>query len=395
MTRDININAEVSRAMQSLSIVGRSPKLLQAIQSAIMVAPFDVNVLIEGENGSGKEVFHKIIHSYSKRRTKTCIAVNCGALPEGTINSELFGHVKGAYTGALADRKGFFEEADGGTIFLDEVGELPLDTQARLLRVLQSGEFQRMGSNEVHKVDVRVVAATNKNLLHAIERGTFREDLFYRLAGLTIHIPALRERGDDINLLFRKFAGDWAATYGCQPIVADLAVQQRLNSYNWPGNVRQLQHVVESLSILNVERNITLEMLDQVLPAFEAGVAFGNRQNNDEFDPGEKKFLYNMIFNLKSEIEEIRAQLGLHHHSAPIPTPTHSLPPAPTEVLEEQEIEEVKEQPMATLDELEKRAIIDALQRNGGNKRKAAKELGISERTIHRKIEELKISNEA
>lgn len=403
-----DINAEVNNAMQSLGIIGRNPKLLQAIYSAIKAAPYDVNVLVQGENGSGKEVFHKILHSYSNRKHGKCIPVNCGALPEGTINSELFGHVKGSFTGATSDRKGFFEEANKGTIFLDEVGELPLDTQARLLRVLQSGEFQRMGSNEILKTDVRVVAATNKNLLEAIQRGTFREDLYYRLAGITINVPALRERPEDIDLLFRKFAGNWAATYGCPPIVADAAVQQKLNSYNWPGNVRQLQSLVETLSILSPERTITLDMLNQVMPAFEAGVAFGNSQHHDEFDPGEKKFLYNMIFNLKTEIEEIRAKLGMSTN-APISHPTHTLPPAPQEMLEEQEIEEVatefvpaEQGPIitppptetnrpATLEEIERKAILEALERNGGNKRKAADELQIAERTIHRKIESYNI----
>ena len=415
----MSINSDVLQVQQSLGIIGRSPKLQQAIAAAIQAAPYDVNVLIVGENGVGKEVFHKILHNYSNRKFKKRIAVNCGALPEGTINSELFGHVKGAYTGALADRKGFFEEADGGTIFLDEVGELPLDTQARLLRILESGEYQRMGSSEVRKTDVRIVAATNRDLRQAIERGTFREDLFYRLSTITIRVPALRERQEDIHLLFRKFASDIANQYRIPGISVDDSGRQLLLAYRWPGNVRQLLHLVEEISIVEEERVITADILKRYLPDFEARVSVGGQgqPSGDEFLPGEKAALYQLILSMRQQIEEIRQHLGMPSPSAtPNTNPARALGPAgpiitpapqpskPIDDFEEQEAVEVDEsssnvysaphsapasssQPkVQTLEDMERQAIAAALVRHGGNKRKAAEELGISERTIHRKI---------
>lgn len=403
------MNSDVLQVQQSLGIVGRSPLLQQAIQAAVQAAPYDVNVLVVGENGSGKEVFHKILHNYSRRRLKKCIPVNCGALPEGTINSELFGHVKGAYTGALADRKGYFEEADGGTIFLDEVGELPLDTQARLLRVLETGEYQRMGSNDVRKTDVRVVAATNKNLLKAIEQGTFREDLFYRLSTVTIRVPALRERQEDIHLLFRKFANDIAQKYNMPGIQVDDSGRQMLLAYQWPGNVRQLLHLVEEISIVQEERLITASILKHFLPDFESRMAVPGGQGQgayeNGFGPGEKTMLYNLIFNMRQQIEELRQKAGLSNNSSGNASPMHhALPAAPAPMtghnqhpepeMEEQEAVEVTDttdispsplSPMR-LEDIEKHAIDEALKRNNGNRRKAAEELGISERTIHRKI---------
>ena len=409
------MNSDVLQVQQSLGIVGRSPRLQQAISAAIQAAPYDVNVLIVGENGVGKEVFHKILHNYSNRRFKKRIPVNCGALPEGTINSELFGHVKGAYTGALADRKGFFEEADGGTIFLDEVGELPLDTQARLLRILETGEYQRMGSNEIRKTDVRVVAATNKDLHQAIERGTFREDLYYRLATVTIHVPALRERPEDIHLLFRKFASDVANQYRIPGISVDDGAKQLLLAYRWPGNVRQLLHLVEEISIVEEERVITADILKRYLPDFESRVSVGGQgqPSGDEFLPGEKAALYQLILGMRQQLEEVRQHLGLSNRNPSAPTSnSRALAPAspiitpspsahtPQEDFEEQEavvVEDIANAPareinnvhslkIQTLEEMEKEAIASALVRHGGNKRKAAEELGISERTIHRKI---------
>ena len=409
------MNSDVLQVQQSLGIVGRSPRLQQAISAAIQAAPYDVNVLIVGENGVGKEVFHKILHNYSNRRFKKRIPVNCGALPEGTINSELFGHVKGAYTGALADRKGFFEEADGGTIFLEEVGELPLDTQARLLRILETGEYQRMGSNEIRKTDVRVVAATNKDLHQAIERGTFREDLYYRLATVTIHVPALRERPEDIHLLFRKFASDVANQYRIPGISVDDGAKQLLLAYRWPGNVRQLLHLVEEISIVEEERVITADILKRYLPDFESRVSVGGQgqPSGDEFLPGEKAALYQLILGMRQQLEEVRQHLGLSNRNASAPTSnSRALAPAspiitpspsahtPQEDFEEQEavvVEDIANTPareinnvhslkIQTLEEMEKEAIASALVRHGGNKRKAAEELGISERTIHRKI---------
>ena len=253
-------NNDILSIQQNYQIVGRSPLLQQAINAAVQAAPYDVNVLVCGENGVGKEVFHKILHNLSPRRYKKCIAVNCGGLPEGTIDSELFGHVKGAFTGALSDRKGYFEEADGGTIFLDEIGELPLATQARLLRVIETGEYFRMGSGEVRKTDVRIVAATNVDLQKAIRKGTFREDLYFRLSTITIKVPSLRERQADIYTLFRKFASDIANKYRMPPIQLDDNARRKLLAYTWPGNIRQLPYVVEQISIVEQERQITADM---------------------------------------------------------------------------------------------------------------------------------------
>lgn len=380
------MNDDVLNVQQSLSIVGTSPRLREAISAALQAAPFDVNVLIVGENGSGKEAFHKILHSHSRRKLKKCVAVNCGALPEGTINSELFGHVKGAYTGALADRKGFFEEADGGTIFLDEVGELPLDTQARLLRVLETGEYTRMGSSEIRKTDVRVVAATNKNLHQAIEQGTFREDLYYRLSTITIRVPSLRERQEDIHLLFRKFASDVANQYHIPPISVDAMAKQILLAYRWPGNVRQLLHLVEEMSIVEQERVITADILKKHLPDFESRMSFGGTESHtgETFAPGEKAALYQLILNMQQQIEELRQHVGVETTAQPAAAPRNSRALGPAVDFEEQEAVEVED--FKTLEEMEKEAIANALQRNAGNKRKAAEELGISERTIHRKI---------
>lgn len=380
------MNDDVLNVQSSLSIIGNSPRLKEAISAALQAAPFDVNVLIVGENGVGKEVFHKILHAHSPRRFKKCVAVNCGALPEGTINSELFGHVKGAYTGAMADRKGFFEEANGGTIFLDEVGELPLDTQARLLRILESGEYTRMGSSEVCKTDVRVVAATNRDLRQAIERGTFREDLYYRLSTITIRVPSLRERQEDIHLLFRKFASDIATKYRIPAISVDAMAKQILLAYSWPGNVRQLLHLVEELSIVEEERVITANILKKHLPDFESRMSFGGTENHsgETFAPGEKAALYQLILNMQQQLEEMRQHIGISTTPQPATAPRNSRALGPAVDFEEQEAVEVEEN--KTLEEMEKEAIASALQRNGGNKRKAADELGISERTIHRKI---------
>lgn len=402
------MNENISQVQHSLGIIGRSPLLQEAISAALQVAPYDVNVLIIGENGSGKEVFHKIIHNYNKKRhLRKCLAVNCGALPEGTINSELFGHVKGAYTGATTDRKGFFEEADGGTIFLDEVGELPLDTQARLLRILETGEYQRMGSNDVRKTDVRIVAATNRDLHRAIENGKFREDLFYRLATVTIRVPALRDRGDDILLLFRKFASDTSLRYDIPKIELDESGKQMLLAYRWPGNVRQLLHLVEDMSIVEEQRIINSSILKRHLPDFETRVSIGGSSpTGDEFLPGEKNALYQMIFSLRQQLEEVRQHLGLINehpttsaHSRALTSAGPIITPNPAQHntivdYEEQEVEEINDittvpaakPKVKTISELETEAIMESLQRNGGNKRKVAEELGISERTIHRKI---------
>lgn len=404
---------DVLSIQQSYQIVGRSPLLQHAINAAVQAAPFDVNVLICGENGVGKEVFHKILHNCSKRRYKKCIAVNCGGLPEGTIDSELFGHVKGSFTGALNDRKGYFEEADGGTIFLDEIGELPATTQAKLLRIIETGEYYRMGSNEPRKTDVRIVAATNVDLLKAIRRGTFREDLYYRLSTITINVPALRERQEDIYLLFRKFANDIANQYNMPAIQLDSDAVRILLAYNWPGNIRQLLHVVEHISIVEKERLITAEILQKYLPVFNAGMSVHEESNTagGNFAPGEKELLYKLVFTMKNQLEEVRSRLGIATEPTNEEFPHRALPSAQEEIIDMEseevssdyvketaasptlESEAVKdpvfaEAPRRTLEEIEREAIKIALERNGGNKRRAAEELGISERTIHRKIQD-------
>ena len=391
---------DILSIQQNFQITGRSPLLQEAISAAIQAAPFDVNVLVSGENGVGKEVFHKILHNLSPRRYKKCIAVNCGGLPEGTIDSELFGHVKGAYTGALSDRKGYFEEADGGTIFLDEIGELPMVTQARLLRVIETGEYYRMGSGEVRKTDVRIVAATNVDLHKAIAKGTFREDLYYRLSTITINVPSLRERQEDIYLLFRKFANDIANKYKMPAIQLDDVARRKLLAYNWPGNVRQLLHLVEHISIVEHDRLITAEILQKYLPAFDSGMSVHDESNTSggAFAPGEKEMLYKIVYNMKNQLDEVRKVLGLKDNTSHQKYPNHALPAAQDDVIDmdsedvssdyEAAVGPVADSQPRTLDEIEKEAIIQALQRNNGNKRKASEQLGIAERTIHRKIQD-------
>lgn len=416
-------NPDVQNVMNSLGIIGRSPLLMQALNAAIQAAPFDVSVLVTGENGAGKEVFHRILHNYSSRKHKKCIAVNCGGLPEGTIDSELFGHVKGAFTGATSDRKGYFEEADGGTIFLDEIGELPMATQARLLRVLETGEYYHVGSSEVRRTNVRVVAATNVDLRQAIREHKFREDLFYRLSTITINVPSLRDRQDDIYLLFRKFANDIAGKYNMPKIELTEDARHLLLAYQWPGNVRQLLHLVEEISIVEAERVITPEILQRHLPSFVSGVSVGGGSASDgssTFGPGEKEMIYKILFEMRQQLIEVRTKLGMqpssnmnhqHHHMLAEGSPeagrihVEKVLPNLDEQLEEIEdaleveasgsnykpVNTVATPPTSTIrtmDEIEKEAIQQALERNNGNKRKAAEELNISERTIHRKIQD-------
>lgn len=415
-------NPDVLNVMNSLGIFGKSPLLMEAVNAAVQVAPYDVTVLVTGENGSGKDFFYKILHNGSHRRHKKFIAVNCGGLPEGTIDSELFGHVKGAYTGSTGDRKGYFEEADGGTIFLDEVGDLPMAIQAKLLRVLEKGEIIRMGSNEVRNVDVRIVAATNVDLQKAIKEGKFREDLYYRLSTIRIRVPSLRERREDIDLLFRKFASDIANKYRMATgIRLDDDARRMLCAYDWPGNVRQLLHVVEAISIVETDRIIGTDILQKYLPHFESGMSVGGGGTTGEggsaFGVGEKEMLYKLIFEMKRELEEVRAKLGMHSTSmtprkpleltagtpmTPTAMPVRDVSHTPTlEEVEEITGEEVNPESEAntptlpaeesrplTMEEIEKRAIMEALTRNNGNRRKAADELKISERTMHRKIKD-------
>ncbi len=410
-------NDDVLSIQQNFGIIGRSPRLTQAIRAAAQAAPFDVNVLIVGESGVGKEAFHKIIHNNSPRKFKKCVVVNCGGLPEGTIDSELFGHVKGAFTGAMNDRKGYFEEADGSTIFLDEVGELPMATQARLLRVLEAGEYYRVGNSEIRKTNVRVIAATNVDLHKAIREGRFREDLYYRLSTITIEVPPLRERPEDIYLLFRKFAGDIAQKYKMPAVTLTADAQRKLQAYTWPGNVRQLLHIVEEMSIVEKEREITAEILQRYLPSFDERVSIADDHQSETFKPGEKELLYKVIFELRKELDEIKEQLGINpvQHHTPA-APTRALPPAtfaypdppaypaapaapaqparvaaaaPTIEAEAQTVDEVK-----TLETMERDAIAASLARHHGLKKRVAEELGISERTLYRKINDYNLDHE-
>lgn len=397
---------------QRLGIVGSSPALLDAIDRALRVAPIDLSVLIIGESGTGKEFFPKIIHSAGARKHARYIAVNCGAIPEGTIDSELFGHEKGAFTGAISSRKGYFEEADGGTIFLDEVAELPLTTQARLLRVLESGEFLKVGSSTVQRTNIRVVAATNVDMAKAVAEGRFRQDLYYRLSTVQINVPPLRDRGSDITLLARKFAADFSKRYSTPEISLSDDARTLLASYRWPGNVRQLKNVVEQLSLFEAGDEITRERLQRYLPAatFSPVVAAAAAPN----DPSERSYarerevLFNMIFRLREEVDSLRAELSekktatpamaavtsaamvpatqpqppISHHRALINLPEET---AATEV---ETLQEIVIPAIKTLEDTEKETIRESLERNGGRRKAAAAELRISERTLYRKIKE-------
>ena len=389
---------------QRFRIIVSSPELNRAIEIAIQVAPTDLTVLITGESGAGKDVFPRIIHENSLRKTKKYLAVNCGAIPEGTIDSELFGHVKGAFTNARSDRKGYFADADGGTIFLDEVAELPLATQARLLRVLESGEFIRVGSSTVEKTDVRIVAATNVDLLKAIEQGRFREDLFYRLSTIPIKVPSLRERGADVQLLFRKFAADCAEKYHMPAIQLSEDAKQMLMTYHWPGNVRQLKNITEQISIMATQRVITADMLQEYLPDRRTSMlpmlAGGQRQENS-FE-NEREILYKVLFDMRRDITDLKAQVNSMSQNQqpvqqpmPIYTPDEGTttvqsvqPRKSTPVDDDIQDTEVYVEETLSLDEVEKDMIKRALAKHGGKRRGAAADLNISERTLYRKIKE-------
>lgn len=406
----------VQEIKQRFGIIGNSPVLDRALETAYQVAATDMSVLITGESGVGKEVFSKIIHNLSARKHGAFIAVNCGAIPEGTIDSELFGHEKGAFTGALDARKGYFEVADGGTIFLDEVAELPLLTQVRLLRVLESGEFIRVGSSKVQKTQVRVVAATNVNIPEAISRGKFREDLYYRLNTVPIAVPALRDRKDDIPLLFRKFATDFAERYKMPPVRLDDVANQTLMNYRWPGNIRQMKNVAEQMSILEKERNITSQVLIKYLPDNNVSTlpALYKPEGGGLPDLSEREILYKVLFDMKRDIADLRrivAELmggnatlqDFARQASPILTDMETLiHPAnddmqitmprqqPQPVYTPPTIEQPKEIVLEnfSLQDREIELIKRALDKNKGRRRNAAKELGISERTLYRKIKE-------
>ncbi len=404
------MSAEVQQAKLRYGIVGSSPLLIAALERAVKVAPFDLSVLITGESGTGKEFFPKIIHSYSPRKHARYIAVNCGAIPEGTIDSELFGHEKGAFTGAVGARKGYFEEADGGMIFLDEVGELPLSTQARLLRVLESGEFIKVGSSTVQKCNVRIVAATNVDMTRAVAEGRFREDLYYRLSTVSISIPPLRDRGNDIILLARKFAADFSERYRVNPITLDDSARQRLLHYRWPGNVRQLKNVIDQLALFDSGNTITAEMLEPFIP--EAAVRYTPAVKSEYSGTGskydmERDALVSMIFRMQHEIDQLKseiAELSTHnavetpmitecetlsgHHAAPQAMPTGIVKYSPFASPLPQPAQEVASTPGATLEDNEREMIRRSLERNGGLRKATARELKISERTLYRKIKE-------
>ncbi len=394
---------------QRFGIIGNSDAMDRALEIALRVAPTDLSVLVTGESGVGKEFFPQIIHAYSARKHHKYIAVNCGAIPEGTIDSELFGHEKGSFTGATEARKGYFEEADGGTIFLDEVAELPHSTQVRLLRVLQTGEFIRVGSSKTQKTNVRVVAATNINLQAAIREGRFREDLYYRLNTVPIYVPALRQRKEDIYTLFRKFAADVAIQYRMPPITLDAQARAMLEDYYWRGNIRQLKNVAEQISAIEESRTITAEVLRRYLP--EDGsqttvpVLVGNGSQPHASGDFERELLYKMLFDMRSEISEIKSMLHeiLAGRSTPeqaeriagflqaahvIPAPQEQVP-APGYAESEEVTEPERE---LTKEEVLRNAIVKALRKHNGRRKEAAKELFISERTLYRKIKELGIN---
>lgn len=416
------VRSEIQNVKLRFGIIGNSEGLNRAIDIAIQVAPTDLSVLITGESGVGKENFPQIIHQFSRRKHGQYIAVNCGAIPEGTIDSELFGHEKGAFTGAISDRKGYFAEADGGTIFLDEVGELPLSTQARLLRVLESGEYIKVGSSKVQKTDVRIVAATNVNLTEAISEGRFREDLYYRLNTVPIKIPPLRERAEDIALLFRKFASDFAEKYRMPAIQLTEDAKAMLLAYPWPGNVRQLKNITEQISIIETNRDITPVILQNYLPAQQQDsrlpMLFGIKPGDKTFG-SEREILYQVLFDMRRDVTELKklvntlmAERGTTATVAPVTTtavsyyqePSRNLVPAtlapvPVPTIN---ISATKQMPMdddiqdtekyveetLSLDEVEKEMIRKALDRHHGKRKNAAKDLNISERTLYRKIKE-------
>ena len=403
---------QVKQAQQRFTIIGNSQPLQAAIERALQVAPIDLSVLIKEERGDSKEFITKIIQEYSPRKHKKYIAVNCGAIPEGTIDSELFGHEKGAFTGAIASRKGYFEEANGGTIFLDEVAELPLTTQARLLRVLESGEFIKVGSSEVQKTNIRVVAATNVNMQKAVRDGRFREDLFYRLSTVYIVVPPLRDRGDDILLLARKFSSDFAERYHTQAIKFDDTAKAALCAYRWPGNVRKLKNLIKQIALFDAGSTITADDVNKYLPY--AGGDFTPAVSAEEVRysyANEREMLFKMLFEMRREIDRLRQEVeqgsGSHNtikdfrrdygrqHSLPAYSGHHiageAIDAEASQVIDELQVSAevpAKESAMMTLEDTERETIRRSLERNEGKRKKTAEELKISERTLYRKIKE-------
>src|SRR5688500_5701543 len=408
---------DIQSIKNRFGIIGTSPSLNHALSTAVQVANTDLSVLITGESGVGKEAFSLIIHSLSARKHNPFIAVNCGAIPEGTIDSELFGHEKGSFTGAVDSRKGYFETVNGGTIFLDEIGEMPLGTQARLLRVLESGEFIRVGSSKVQKTDVRVIAATNKDLLQLVDQNRFREDLYYRLSTVPIRVPALKERKEDIVLLFRKFAVDFAEKYRTAPVQLDEDARNRLINYPWPGNVRELKNIAEQISVLSTEKAVTAKTLTRFLPENNVNrlpVLASNGHGQQEF-ANEREILYKLFFDMKKDVTELKKMFVeviqnpavLHqnpnivndlkelqpHHEYPSPVIMHQTNPQPSQpVIMHNDIHDhVEVEESLNIMDKEKELIIKALKKHKGKRKDAAMDLGISERTLYRKLKEYNI----
>ncbi|SHL01315.1 sigma-54-dependent transcriptional regulator [Xylanibacter ruminicola] len=407
--------SELQNIKQRYNIVGNCDALNHVLDVALQVAPTDLSVLIVGESGVGKEIIPRVIHDNSPRRREKYFAINCGSIPEGTIDSELFGHVKGSYTGAINDSPGYFGVANKGTLFLDEVGELPLATQARLLRVLETGEYIPVGATEVRKTDVRIVAATNVNIRQAISEGRFREDLYYRLNSIPIQMPPLRERGEDIILLFRLFALQMAEKYKMDRVALDEGAKQLLMHYKWPGNVRQLKNITEQISVLSPERNITAQVLSQFIPQDQESTQLATihrEGSGDHSFENEREILYKILFELRGNVNDMRREMSaLKKQLADVQTakpatidpmpaattlptvsPAHPLASSPIASVEdayaEEYIEPEKELESLNLNDLGKQMLEKALERNHGNRKKAAQELGISDRTLYRRLKQ-------
>ena len=399
---------ELQSIKQRYNIVGNCDALNRALDVALQVAPTDLSVLIIGESGVGKEIIPRIIHDNSPRRREKYFAINCGSIPEGTIDSELFGHVKGSFTGAINDSPGYFGVADKGTLFLDEVGELPMATQARLLRVLENGEYIPVGGTEIRKTDVRIVAATNVNIRQAISEGRFREDLYYRLKQVPVQMPPLRQRGEDIVLLFRLFAMQMAEKYRMDKVVLTDDAKQLLMRYKWPGNVRQLKNITEQISVLSAERQITADILSRFIPQDQETTQLATIRSEGEHSfENEREILYKILFELRSNVNDMRREMSTlkkqiedvqvtgNTHSQ---LPTTQLAPANlspisshlTPLTEEAEAEEYVEPELESLNlnDLSRQMLEKALERNGGNRKKAAQELGISDRTLYRRLKQ-------
>ncbi|MDE6514592.1 MAG: sigma-54 dependent transcriptional regulator [Bacteroidales bacterium] len=407
---------DIQAIKQRFGIIGHSPLLLRALDIAVQVAPTELSVLVLGESGSGKEFFPKIIHELSARKHSNYVAINCGAIPEGTIDSELFGHEKGAFTDAREARKGYFEEANGGTVFLDEVAELPLSTQVRLLRVLETGEFLKVGSSKPQKTNVRIVAATNVNIPEAIQKGKFREDLYYRLNAITIQVPALHDRPEDIPLLFRKFSSDTSEKYRIPPLELSAEARDLLTAYRWPGNVRELKNITEQLTIIEKDRLLSAEALQRALPDEARHSLLPVLQTRpDQSGMTEREILYSVLFDMQKDIHELKRFMAQelnrkeephlnaaytilpaeHSQGGLTPYPTAAEPKPGRETRTVSDV--ISDVDLGTLEPVEEdlslgkreQALIEqALKKHAGNRRKAAEELGISERTIYRKIKE-------